>query len=360
MRMRAKSEPTPISYNCPNWQCCEDDPCPGCTTTRYFDFSSSQINSKDYYQYGYYELRCRFPNNSPSFIMRQVSQEFWFWSGWRKPDYSFDNYSEIDVFEHFPSDDQDPDSPLDANYRFATNVHGGDGIKHYDPVTGLETLSAFCKNALIYPFDFRPYMCIDLSENFHTYGLLFKRNSIEFFFDGIPLHDDTHFSSIYPIHLLTTVCDDRDFTVSMLQPMKVVLGNNIRNAHNPPGSGEVLKFDVDYFKFYKTKPDIIGPRSACENETVNYQAEMFGGTNTNDEYSWSITGNATIVTSTVGAEINVLVSSGSSFQLTLTATENTTGNYNSNTASFTNYISPRISTRTITVGTVKPYRPSPM
>ena len=326
MRITTKKLQTPIVYNCDTYG------------WRSFDYSSAVINSKDFYLYGYYEIKCKYPA-----ILAEVSQDFWFWWGF---DYrSEDRYTEIDVFEHY-SKHHNWQPPQSTNTRYFTNIHAGYGTDYLHP--GIDT--SWCRNGS----EYHPDMCMDLMSDFHTYGVDWTPTSITYYFDGRPLYDA---STPDKTHTVINACNDRTWPISELRAVKAVINQTVRHDSSlPPSDGEIINFDVDYFRYYKRKPDIIGPETVCQNSTAVFTAKMFGVSTTSDTYHWSVSQGASIIGANTGNTCTIQFGSQSNVTLTLTATETTTGYVDHSTNTPIDYLYPRESIRikNIWVGSHQP------
>ncbi len=312
----------------------------GCYPSRDFDFSGASLITINHawYSYGYFEIRCKFPKNLDG---RDAQQNFWLvgmynQSDWRETNSGtpIDNYSELDVFEH----DEMDGGIRNANH-YSTNTHMG-GFYSACPLGN----------------NYNPEVCFNLSEEFHTYGIFWQLDKVTFYFDGYPLQDPNGPNGI---HSITEGCNPSvaSQSISDLKMMFVSIDHAIRGwADNGflLQLNESYDWDVDYFRYYKKKPDIDGPHALCPGNTTTYTASMFGVNTTSDEYTWSITGAGTILSSTNNTVTVQANNSNSAFDLTLIATENGPG-YDHRIAPQTwvqyNYQLPRVSTRTISINT---------
>ncbi len=301
-----KKENTLLTYNCPSWL--------GSMTNTY-NYSSATLDSKDRYLYGYFEARVKFPNsNTP----RDISQDFWTWGC----DGPSNDYSEIDVLEHFSYDAHDDSS----NSRYPSNTHKTIGT---------------CDNRCPGEPSYKPVMCENLSAEFHTYGFDWTPSKLSFYFDESPLYEvlRPYSDDFTNFHNLLIACHNPAAPISSLETMRVVLSQGVRGGSSlPPAQNENHYFDIDYFRYYKKNPEIIGPNfsnSGCIGNTYTFQAKMYSSASTTDIYTWSVSSGATIIGSNTGSTCQIRMDAGSFVTITVTAREAGTSNYTYNTGART-------------------------
>lgn len=215
-----------------------------------FLYTTAQIWTKQKLRYGYYEISSRMPDNSAD-----ISANFWLY--WFQDYPGF--YSEIDVFEHrtyWP----------DNTNKVPANIHSW---KRCD-----ETLYAHdcCGNTYIRPYTYQEYETNELlNQNFHTYGVEFKPEQIDLYFDGLLVHSFTFMVATNEILGASNVnycLYDGQTTVSLdyLKEMKVALDIGLVEGFNGPRPqpGNEQYFDIDYFRYYKKKPQFSNiPKIKC-------------------------------------------------------------------------------------------------
>ena len=308
------------------------DTCPSLHIRRWFDASGAALSSKEPYGFGYYELRCRYKSRGRPV---QVSQSFWMYAAWNPiHGYPDDRYCEVDVFEHFPYDYAYP-NPEEANSHYTMCTHGGDSSHPW-----CQGGDGSC---------FNPNMCNDLSNEFHTFGINWTPTTLEYFFDGYPVYNS---NTQDKTHTIDQLCSSFNWPVSKLLPMFIFISSAIPKwVLDLPTITDIHNYQIDYFRFYKNKPKINGPLVLCPGNTATYNATMFGGNNTTDVFSWSISGGGIIIGSATGSSITVQpIGSLNQFTLTVTATETISGVVDNNpTTKHDVYSSPRVSSSSIVI-----------
>ncbi len=339
-----KKEQTSIPYQFNSSSACSG-------ITQYLDYSTASCISKEDLLYGYYEIRAKFPN-----LKRDVSQDFWMFDRFCEPPLSNDPltvYSEIDIFEHFPwtvNQIDHVDHPEFAQSHFPTNIH--------------HNIDNSCDNYCLTGNPYNPDLCIDLSRDFHTYAIEWKPNSIGYFFDDHPLLQ-SHSSLGYIFRVITQSClggphdhngqmiTEVSADVSDLSVMKMVFGQSVRpNSLRTPQLFLDLKFDIDYIRYHKRRPDIIpvnNSLSACVNEIKTFNAEMYGITTTVDQYTWSVSSNATFIGSNTNNSCTIQINSGTQVVLSVVAKEAGT--------SYKVFNIPRFSSNSLTITLITPQAP---
>jgi beta-glucanase (GH16 family) len=167
LKLTAKTEPG--SYEIWDW--------PGGVFTPFckpYQFTSGMLWSRQQFLYGLFEIRCKIPHAGA-----KLFPAFWLWSG--------DPYREIDIFEF-----ERPGTPN----LWLTNIHIDRALdfgQHHPPGTTAPTND--------YPAE---HQLTDVS-GFHTYGVLWRPDSVTWLFDGQPVRVVAGHSPPLPMNLIVNL-----------------------------------------------------------------------------------------------------------------------------------------------------------
>lgn len=204
-----------------------------------FLYTTAQLWSKRKMRYGYYEISSRMPDNSAD-----IQANFWLYYFQDYPGF----YSEIDIFEHRTYWPYHTD-------KIAANVHSWKRCPDSDGYN-------CCDNTYIRPYNYQEYQTSEsLNQNFHVYGVEYKPGQIDFYFNGILVQTFTDMVATNEILNSPNVdyClfeNQTTVSVNNLKEMAVGFDIGLLNEHDGPRpqSGYEQYFDIDYFRYYKKKP----------------------------------------------------------------------------------------------------------
>ncbi len=158
------------------------------------------------YLYGMFEIKCKLPKINGTY------PAFWFTGNNAWP-------PEVDVFEFNGS----------LPNEFFSTVHWPHPL-YPNPK------DAFCGSTFSYPFD--------LTENFHTFSLVWTPTKLTWFFDGIELKTDTD-----PDHVPGHYQSNHPNEIAKWRKMDLIIGSGLNWPD--PNNTDFLPFIVDYVKVYK-------------------------------------------------------------------------------------------------------------
>ena len=195
---------------------------------RYFYYTSANIETIKKFSYGKFEARIKIPKG----------KGFWpaYWT------FSGNPWNEIDVFE-FGNED---------------NIYG-----NYDPskLSKVHHMTAHYD----YDNDGNDNMCgtkytgVDFSQSFHIYTLIWEKNKIEWYVDGVLKRTDFRY---YTILRQTTGCTIEAWHQYILNkiypkdPMAIILNLAIQSGSNSPDNSTPFpsQMEVDWVKYYSKHP----------------------------------------------------------------------------------------------------------
>ncbi len=248
---------------------------------RYFYYTSGDIETIKKFSYGKYEARIKIPKG----------KGFWpaFWMFGGDP-----VYNEIDIFEFW--------NEVDINH-------------HYDP----SKLSRVDRMTIHYDYDNdgKPSSCgtkyngVDFSQDFHIFTLIWEKNKIEWYVDGVLRRTDFRY---YTILGQTTGCTIKAWHQYILNkiytkdPMHIILNFAIQGGSNSPESSTIFpsQMEVDWVKYYSKHPYqnvyISGSSIVC---TSNNSTFTLHNAPTNSTIIWTYSNNLTQVGGNTGTTYTV-------------------------------------------------------
>lgn len=189
------------------------------TSTRHFDYTSGWIQSRDKYQYGKFEVRCKVPQG------RGLWPAFWF----------FGTHNEIDVFEF--RGDQPRRPQLNTHY--------------------------WCSQKTRIDSSSIPRRRIDYSKDFHTYSLEWDKCKMVFRIDDEIVRIDYKYKNAQGVYIdsIEQLTPGQYWQNPLFPEEEVTLilnlalsqeGGGIRRAH-APNANTILpaSLDIDYVKIYQ-------------------------------------------------------------------------------------------------------------
>jgi|GEM_PF-2674718 beta-glucanase (GH16 family) len=247
-------------------------------TTYYY--GSESIITKNTFGYGYYESRIKLSLGQGGW------PSFWMFGSDGIPSCSGrtqTNYSEIDIFENFPSSGEARVTTENVHvaYLNATNCNTNNPGWAFGPLTYTQDIAGRYYTGLQ-----------DLKDIYHIYGFRFTPDSMIWYLDGYPVR---YFLSS------GTGSDAANYKRVLLKYMSVTFGvgispngtgNEFDNNYTDPGPLMSSMF-VDYFRFYKQNPVITTTASNCisNGEQISFSANT--GIST-DTYLWNVVSGCTI------------------------------------------------------------------
>lgn len=189
------------------------------TNTRRFDYSSAWIQTRDKYQYGKFEVRCKVPKG------RGFWPAFWF----------FGSHNEIDVFEF--RGDQPRRPQLNTHY--------------------------WCSQKTRIDSSSIPRRRIDYSKDFHTYSLEWDKCKMVFRIDDEIVRIDYKYKNAQGVYIdsIEQLTPGQYWQNPLFPEEEVTLilnlalsqeGGGIRRAHAPNANTTFpASLDIDYVKIYQ-------------------------------------------------------------------------------------------------------------
>lgn len=188
------------------------------SSCRRFDYTSGLLFSKQAFRYGYFEIKCKIPNQG-----RVLWPAFWLYSG--SPiagaDPSHGTYREIDIFEFiggYPN-------LMGTNIHFTRGLITGDWS---DPAANAVTSDQY--NVVL-------GNNVDITNQFHTYAVKWSPNSIVWYFDGMAVRTITNQVPHWDMYLITNLAIS---PWTSLSNTETALPNTM---------------DIDYIRVYKAKDE---------------------------------------------------------------------------------------------------------
>jgi beta-glucanase (GH16 family) len=243
LKLIAKKEFPQIHGYYTNW-----DNNPSTQDDSYFEYSSARIDTKYKFGYGWYEARCKIPKG----------KGFWpaFWTFAGNP------WNEIDIFEFW-----NPDllSNLSRVLHMTTHYdYDNDGQNEYCSVASHE---------------------VNLSTDFHIYGVEWTPYRISWYLDGVLKRTTTHFET-YMGQLVD--CNSLSAGSYLMtnwfpkDPMYIIFNFAIQNNdnNNPDNSTPFpSQLEVDWVRYFEKKHcqgDIVIDSLSDVNEDPNFYNVVFG------------------------------------------------------------------------------------
>ena len=131
------------------------------TTCDPYEYTSGMLFTKDKFLYGYYEINAKIPNEG-----KVLWPAFWLWAG------GGEEYREIDIFEFC----------CDIPNKVGFNMHIASALDNGYVHTLTWTNQVPIINS--YPGEYILTNPPNVSDGFHTYGLMWTPNKVEWYVDG--------------------------------------------------------------------------------------------------------------------------------------------------------------------------------
>lgn len=229
--------PRCISDSCLNLSCDSTLDPPRCffRDTLSFNYTTNMLISREWFKYGYFEIRCKLPNPTPPMTNAGIGPNFWLFSG-----DVISPWSEIDIFEF--------NGALNG---YASNIHL-ENI-YGDTIHGIES----------------PFLLIDFSQ-FHTFAINWTPEKIDFYIDD----------SIY--HSFTDHVADLD-TMPMIIDVNLPLHTMCQFVDSIYTQFPHY-FEIDYVKVFQLKSDCNSNYDICNYNNIvykHYNTINIGGINCN-------------------------------------------------------------------------------
>lgn len=231
-KLIAKKENPAINGSFTNWTTS-----PPSVQTSTFHYSSAQIQTKQLFGYGKYEIRCKIPKG----------KGFWpaFWT------FGSTGWNEIDVFEFW--NENSCFGNYDAN-RLSKNPHFN---SHFDYDGDGD--SENCGSDLYGPCD--NWNGPDYSNDFHVFTMVWNNYKIEWYIDGVLKRTTTKFYSIHGQPLdCNSISANQPYILNKAFPQQeyqaIIANLAIQTGSNAPDSDTPFpsEFEIDYVRFYKQIP----------------------------------------------------------------------------------------------------------
>lgn len=198
---------------------------------RFFYYTSANIESKEKFSYGKYEARIKIPKG----------KGFWpaFWL------YSEDPiYNEIDIFEFW------------NEYKFYFFYSPSKSARTIHMTTHYEYFKD--KNKLQCS---QSYKGIDFSQDFHIYTLIWEKDKIEWYVDGILLRRDYKYYYKKFLKYKPSDCiikTNKEYLLNMVypeDPMYIILNLAILGGKEAPNNSTIFpnQMEIDWVRYYKRK-----------------------------------------------------------------------------------------------------------
>lgn len=207
-------------------------------------YIGSEIKTKDFYRYGYFEIKAK------ANLSEGIVSAFWL-LGDRDSESNIEY--ELDIFEGFGKYNGLFKQTALAHY-YPNGFNNGQGQKEstanlYDPVNDLSSgdvfksdqLTAWCENGDLgnryIPDDLgtESYFHVENPEEWHTYGLDWRKDSITWYIDGVATS-----RLLIPEEGVTvtvnTADGKKDMTYYFNEPMRLILSCYVDTSDNKPWS----------------------------------------------------------------------------------------------------------------------------
>jgi len=221
---------------------------PPTTKTATFDYTTGELWTKQKFSYGKYEARIKIPKGKGFF------PAYWLFGG--NP-----RWNEIDIFEFWSANGSSYNpSNLSKIHHMTT---------HYDYQNNGNSNSCGTQ-----------YTGVDFSQDFHIFTLIWERNKIEWYVDGVLKRTDHRY---YTTLGQTVGCEIQSYPTVYIRneiyprdPMNIVLNVAIESGNANSGAGYVAPdhttpfpshMEVDWVRYYKRAP--------CNNNVVITNSSQF-------------------------------------------------------------------------------------
>ena len=187
-----------------------------------YDYSApSMMISQQKFKYGYFEIRCKLPDLPNGKTNHGIGPNFWLW--WHDENPSFEEMSEIDIFEFV--------SRGGTSHVQTHNAHYDDSSG-----TGVYDEQVVPNNELPSP---------DFSQ-FHTFACHWTPEFIKYYLDDREFHHTTFFSR-------------------QMIPQRIIVDINVFFVNEPIDQTTLLpyEYEIDYVRVYKLK------NGHCNTDYVN-------------------------------------------------------------------------------------------
>ncbi len=232
-----------------------------------FASSSISTNGTMQYMYGYIEVRAKLGSHPTTNSI------------WLKPFSSQQEYfPEIDILENHSQDDTN-------HMKFATNIHTWEcGTSDFSNHRGSGNKWNTTDDNTMVDGD------IDLSADYHTYGMRWTPEKFEFYFDGVKYYEIT-----FQAYIDNYVTSDPWWAAkpnvtldTFRQPMSLILSNGIAGVDYGPmfdirddAADTEGNYQIDYVRISQMASDggsmEINPLSSTEiNNNLEYHSQMLG------------------------------------------------------------------------------------
>lgn len=202
-----------------------------------FNYTTNMLISKEFFKYGYFEIRCKIPVPEYPKNNKGIGPNFWLW--WAGNNVS---WSEIDIFEFDGS-----------NNKFGSSIH-------YEDIYG---------NALHGVPDYPDLITVS-DTLFHKYAVYWDPYVLKFYFDDQLYASATFDASVFiPMPLIIDVNFPLHTMCQLIDPVNTQLPHN---------------YEIDYVKVYQLKSDCTVDYTICTNNNINYEhykSISIGGTGCN-------------------------------------------------------------------------------
>ncbi len=198
-------------------------------TDSVFYFFSGEIDTRQKYGFGYYEIRCKLPLHNGSF------PAFWLYGN------GPNSYEEIDIFEYTNTNGDPNCTSSERYYRgYSSGIWYNPICTNYDydsvnPACGRANKYAKCQCNI-------PNSNLDLSE-YHTFGCEWLPDVIRWYRDGNVVKEYHHADSI----------PQNPKTIIINYALNHEAYNNV--THLPDGWSGSDVMTIDYVRYYKLKTD---------------------------------------------------------------------------------------------------------
>jgi beta-glucanase (GH16 family) len=210
------------------------------------------LGSVPSFKYGYFEAKFKEPANSV-----KVTSAFWLLGG---ADNSANGYTEMEAQEYCSGSNNNSPLPPTSPFPFKQGVVNS---IFYAPPNRIHQTS----------FGNLINSGSDLTNGFHTYGLNWQPNYIDWYFDGVLVN---HADYIQFDYQNIPVSDAKFCTTG------IIFWTKFDNHGNNLPNGEAL--EIDYFHYYKRKPILTSADFNSSNNTVTLTVNTG---NEEDTYFWS-------------------------------------------------------------------------
>lgn len=190
----------------------------GFPNLRYYEYTSSNIWTKNKFEYGKFEARIKIPKG----------KGFWpaFWT------FAGDPWNEIDIFEFWTEENSDN----------IGKIHHMN--HHYDDDNNGE--STDCP---------RPYKGPDFSLDFHVFTLIWERNKTEWYVDGVLKRVDYMYYTELMQPITCYLSKYQPIVVNKVyakDPMHLILNLAVQRGQEAPDDNSLpAQMEIDWIRYYK-------------------------------------------------------------------------------------------------------------